>query len=715
MLRGFWQEGGRRRENGNDVARRASASQQQSGWAGRLRRPESRGAALGLAVTALLTFFYALLLRPDARAVGPLARWLRVFELKTLDVRMALRGARAPSGQVLIVEIDERSIAALGRYPWARRVHGQLVERLASLGARAIGLDLLLSEPSQPEEDLALASAMAKAGNVYLAAHVAELAAPPQDRREAVPTPGDFSYRRFLNPPPIGGPAQGAWGGPDGGTGGSRRIPALVMPIPPLAEAAAGIGLSELGTADPDQVFRWLPMAVEADEPGRYYPPFAFVVALGAQGGRVEEEAVLDFGRGVRTRRLGTVPTDPSGHLLVDFLGGARTFPYVSYLDVLEGRVGPEQVSGRIVLVGATAKGLADFRSTPLAVVPGVEVHATVIDNLLNGRFIVLPGWERLASVLALGTLLALTLSRLDARRGLAAAATVLAGYVVVVQLAFVQAGRWLHLFYPLAASITVTAVQLGYGYLTQERQKLAIRRTFQKYVPPEVVEQLLRDPGRAALGGERRTISVLFSDIRGFTSLSEEMKPEEVVRFLNDYFAIMTPIIYRHGGTVDKFEGDGIMALFGAPIHHPDHAVRAVRAALDMQRALEEVQRQWNPAPGGPLRIGVGIATGDVVVGNIGSPERLNYTAVGDTVNLAARLQDLTKEFGAEILIGESTYEAARDVVEAIPIPGIRVRGRSQAVTIYRVTGLRQARPLARTESAGPQAPAGAAGEAGG
>lgn len=702
-----------RREDGNAMATRVPAADQESRRPGRPRRPESRGAALGLAVTALLTVLYALLLRPDPGTMGPLTRWLRVFELKTLDVRMALRGARAPSGQVLIVEIDERSIAALGRYPWDRRIHGQLVERLAALGARAIGLDLLLSEPSQPDEDRALASAMEKAGNVYLAAHVAELPGPPSNRREGAPVRGDFSYQRFLNPPATAARGSGIARGT--APSSARRIPALVMPIPPLAEAAAGIGLSELGAADPDQVFRWLPMAVEADEPGRYYPPFAFVIALGARGGRVAEDAVLDFGRGVRTRQLGTVPTDPSGHLLVDFLGGARTFPYVSYLDVLEGRIGPEQVSGRIVLVGATAKGLADFRSTPLAVMPGVEVHATVIDNVLSGRFIVLPGWERLASVAALGSLLALTLSRLDARRGLVAAAAVLAGYVVAVQLAFVQAGRWLHLFYPLAASLIVTAVQLSYGYLTQERQKLAIRRTFQKYVPPEVVEQLLRDPDRVALGGERRTISVLFSDIRGFTSLSEQMKPEEVVRFLNGYFAVMTPIIYRHGGTVDKFEGDGIMALFGAPIHHPDHAVRAVRAALDMQGALEEVQQQWKSAPGLPLRIGVGIATGDVVVGNIGSPERLNYTAVGDTVNLAARLQDLTKELGAEILIGESTYEAARDVIEAVPIPGTRVRGRSQAVTIYRVTGLRQARPLVEADAAGPPAAVRARGRAGG
>ena len=279
--------------------------------------------------------------------------------------------------------------------------------------------------------------------------------------------------------------------------------------------------------------------------------------------------------------------------------------------------------------------------------------------------------------------------------RGLAAAAAVLGGYALAAQLAFAWAGRWLHLFYPLTCGLGVTLVQLGYGYLTQERQKTVLRRSFQKYVPHEVVEQLLRNPQEVALGGERRPLSVLFSDIRGFTGLSERMNPEAVVRFLNSYFAVMTPIIYRHGGIVDKFEGDAIMALFGAPIFYPDHAVRAVRAALDMRAALAAMQSQWRAQLqlDRPLRIGVGIATGEAVVGNIGSPERLNYTAVGDTVNLAARLQELTKEFATDILVDEATYMAAREVVEAEAIPQVQVRGKTQLLTIYRVTGLRESR----------------------
>ena len=382
--------------------------------------------------------------------------------------------------------------------------------------------------------------------------------------------------------------------------------------------------------------------------------------------------------------------------MLINYAGPGGTFRHLSAVDLLTGKVPPDAVRDRIVFVGATAAGTYDLRVTPTSpIMPGVEKHANVAANILSGRFLRRPDWVELvelAGILFFPLLLAWLLPRLRPAVSVGAVALVWAVLFGAVHLAF-RGGLWLPVVYPtLALGLTFLGITV-YRLLTEERQRLWTKRAFQQFVSPEVVEQLMDNPAALQFGGEMRNLTVLFSDIRDFTPYTERHPPQEVVQMLREYLTKMVDQVLAQQGTLDKFIGDGVMAIFGAPVPLPDHAERACRAALGMIRELEALQARWAAEGREPFRIGIGINTGDMMVGNLGSEQLFDYTVAGDGVNVGARVESLNKEYKTEtsIIISEATYLAAQDVLDVRRLGEATVKGKTRPIVVYELRGIRE------------------------
>jgi len=415
-----------------------------------------------------------------------------------------------------------------------------------------------------------------------------------------------------------------------------------------------------------------------------------------ALAGRAPPLQALQLGEGPDAVR---VPLSSRTSMLVPFLGpgGASggSFQYISAVDVLNGHLAPAALDGKIVLVGTTAPGLQDLRATPVgATFPGVEVHANVISALLDKRFIALPdyalGYEFIV-LGAAGLLLAFGLSLMSVAHG--------SVFFLVVLGAVTGLNTWLFkvhgLVLPMASALVTMAaaylVNMGWGYFVEARKRRGLAELFGTYVPPQLVEKMLEEPGRYSMRAESKELTALFCDMRGFTQLSETLAPVELQAFLNDVFTRLSEIISRHGGTVDKYMGDSVMAFWGAPVDSPMHAALAVRAAVDMAEAMEKLSAT-NHALGRPeVSIGIGMNTGLMSVGDMGSVIRRSYTVIGDAVNLAARLEGLSAAYGVAIVATEATAKAAPEFVWQ-ELDRVRVKGRQQAVTIYAPVALHTA-----------------------
>lgn len=630
------------------------------------------------------------------------------------DQHFRWRGARPGHPQVAIVAIDEPSLRAIGRWPWPRTVLAELIRRLDEAGAAAIGVDVILNEPERSGEleaatrlrerlravgapaavlrevdatieaadhDRMLADAIAASGRVVLPSLFNVSIEPPKQAPERVGQPFKSALVRFKQYddrglfPPVNADSVG-------------------LPIPPLLAAAQGVGHVYM-LADSDGTTRWEALAIEYR--GHYYPSLAVETVRVAAG--LEPTALtLDFGTALVLGDL-EIPIDARARVLIGYAGPVHSFPHHSAADVLAGRVPPERLRDRIVFVGATAEGTYDLRVTPFSpVLPGVEKHANVAANILDGRFLVRPPLVELFEVLAavaLPFLLAWLLPRLRPIPSVGVTLVLGAAVLGGAHLAFRQ-GLWLPAVYP-AVAIAVTFVGVTvFRFFTEERQRLWTKRAFQQYVSPEVVDRIVEDPAALQFGGEVRNLTVLFVDIRDFTGFTERHDPHEVVAMLREHFTRLTNRVLEEGGTLDKYIGDAIMAIFGAPVPAADHAERACRAAWRMVEEAERLRDKWQGEGREPFRIGVGINTGDMVVGNLGSEQLFTYTVVGDEVNLGARIETLNKEHATTrpIIISESTYEAARNAIEARVLGEVKVRGKTRPVVIYELTGLRSPTP---------------------
>ncbi len=637
--------------------------------------------------------------------------FLALAELAVYNQQFRLRGVRPADARVVIVAIDEESLRARGRWPWPRSVLADLVRRLDRAGAAAIALDIILSEPEQSGElravvrlaerlrsrgvagpvqqelermrrdadhDQRLADAIAASDRTVLASQFAlalgaPAAAPP---REGQPLKSAFASFKHYD-------ARGTFPPPHADAAG--------MPIRPLLDAAKSLGHANM-LPDLDGTTRWELLAVEYK--GHYYPSLALEAVRVAAG--IDPFALrLDFGQVVELGET-RIPIDPRARVLVDYAGPGGTFMHVSAARVLSGEVPAGRLKDRLVFVGATAEGTYDLRVTPFSpVFPGVEKHANVAANILGGRFIIRPAWVELieaAGILLLPLALAVVLPRLRPMTATGVTLAMWVGFFGATHLAF-RKGLWLPVVYPsLALAITFVGITI-LRFLTEERQRLWTKRAFQQYVSPEVVERITEDPAALRFGGELRPLTVLFADIRDFTTYTEKREPQEVVQMLREHLTRMTDAILREHGTLDKYIGDAVMAIFGAPVALPDHPLRACRAALAMLTELERLQAKWAAEGKEPFRIGIGINTGPMVVGNLGSEQLFDYTVVGDEVNVGARLEALNKEYTTTkpIIISESTYEGAREAIEARRLGEVTVKGKSRPVVVYELLGLRE------------------------
>ncbi|NQU02735.1 MAG: adenylate/guanylate cyclase domain-containing protein [Syntrophaceae bacterium] len=640
------------------------------------------------------------------------------MELKALDLRFIARGERAPGVETVIAAIDEKSVTELGRWPWTRTKIAKLIDTLKEYGARSIGFDVVFAEPDEnaslreleelskkiddmglkdPEllryldeqkekanTDLILARAIERAGNVtmgyffYTSEKEAEhLSLDDIKRSEEYISESKYGIVRIK--------------------GRQEEYPmieayAAAPNIRPLSDAAEISGFFN-AFPDIDGTNRWFPLAIKLGD--NFYPPLSVAVL----------EQYLDWPMlslkleeyGVEGIKIGDIeiPTDESGRILINFLGPIDTFPIYSITDIINNRLEPALFKDKIVIIGATATGIYDLRVTPFSTVyPGIGIHATVIDNILHQNFIRRPGWTALIDVfviILLGLLMGIIISRVRAVSGLLIGLILVTAWVLVNRFIFSSYNLWLNIVYPLFTILTVYVGITIYKYITEEREKKKIRGAFQYYLTASVINEMLKDPSKLKLGGDKKDLSVLFSDIRGFTTVSEKLTPEELVHLLNEYLTAMTDVVFKNEGLLDKYMGDAIMAVFGAPLDQPDHPKRACMTAMGMMNELRKLQKKWTDEGRPVLDIGIGVNSGDMVVGNMGSEMRFDYTVMGDSVNLGSRLEGMNKEYGTNIVISEFTYESVKDTLFCRELDSVRVKGKSLSVKIYELLGERK------------------------
>ena len=627
--------------------------------------------------------------------------YLDLIELRALDYRFLQRGVRAASPDIVIVAVDDASVEQFGRWPWSRGLMAQLLDRLDTANPSVIGLDIVESE-SGTDRDLGLLRQRLTGidDRTWKTVQRALDQGAADDERLAEALRSSrgvilgyfFDIQRQADRPPVRLATTYSLVQDSRNGGGEQHVPqarTVQENLPALTAAARGVGYFNF-FPDTDGSYRRAPLAI------RFYDQIALPLGLAMlRVYRPQVPLAIRFGPdGVESIRFGEqlIPVAQDGQMFINFRGPGKTFRHVSAAEVLTGRVPPEVFRGKIILLGVTATALADVRVIPFGGnFPGVEIHANVLDNILRGDFVFQPGGSGAFEPVLVFVLAALLGFLLHYARGITGAlvsVAVLGAYVVLSQWAFVTYGWLLNIAYPLLAiGLTYGAITVQ-QYVVEEREKREIRRAFGLYVSPALARLASERPETLALGGETRNLTVLFCDIRDFTSIAERLSAETLVELLNHFLGEMTEVIFRHDGMLDKYVGDAIMAVWGAPLPQADHAGRACRAALTMVTHLHSLQGTWEQRGWPELRIGIGINSGPMVVGNMGSVQRLSYTVIGDNVNLGSRLEGLNKLYGTEIIASEGTVRAADDTLVTRELDMVRVKGRSLPVRIFEILG---------------------------
>ena len=569
---------------------------------------------------------------------------LEGFEARTYDLRMRARqGMKKPAGTIAIIAIDDKSIAELGRFPWSREHFSALIETASAAGARGLVFDVLFPEPQSSAIDRALAAAIKASGRTTLA--------------EA------FTLA------------------PDGGT----TTP--LQPLPGLRAAARNLAHINV-FPDDDGVLRWTRLVLPHSD--GLHPSLALAASMAALGS--DSFTAQPYGLSVGEH---TVPTDGEHYLLINYRGPAGTFARFSFVDVLKGRVPPESLRGKVLLVGPTAIGIYDMRIAPVSSnMPGVEVNANIADNILAGDFMHHGGLEALGDLVAiilLGLLVALVASLLRAAAAFPLV-VVITGVWLWLNLLLFDAGHWVSIVYPCLVIVLVYSAVSYLRFILLDRKSRQVRAMFSSYVSPKIVDQLVKNPELAKVGGESRIVTILFADVKNYTGYSEKRTPREVVTTLNEYLAEMTHSIIDHDGTLDKFMGDGILAYWGAPLPQDNHAELAVSCALDMLARLRQLHLKWQEEGTEPIACGIGLHTGEVIAGNLGAAgKKMEYTVIGDAVNLTFRIQNESRTANCPVMT-EALYERVRQLVIADPLGPVLVKGKQLPIEIYALKGLRSA-----------------------
>jgi len=591
----------------------------------------SRKSALISMLLALITTFTIVGLYYNQNS------FLEAFEAKSYDLRFKnIRGAIPANNQIAIIAIDDKSIAELGRFPWTRSQYIPLLENLSSAGAKAVLFDIFFPEPENLKTDQAFADAIGQAGNVVLAT--------------------TFHFNKAF------------------------QVVGSTGSLPLIESRAIGRGHINF-LPDEDGINRRSMLLIE--EQGKLVPSLGLMGAMLALNDmKVSPElfAIELAGR--------SIPVDDSYAMWINYTGPAGVYPRYSFSDVALGRIDPKLLENKILFLGATALGIYDMRVTPFhSNTPGVEVHATIADNIISGRFIRQTGIEALLDIIfiiLIGLLSFYLTSHFKLYSAIPAMVLIGAAYIWLTY-QFFTLGHWISMIYPLIAAVASLLVSGSFRYLILERRAREMRSMFSSYLSPKLVSRLELDPNAANIGGDSKEITIIFTDIKGFTSFTEHRAALEVVGRLNEYLAAMVHEVNNYDGTVDKFIGDGIMIYWGAPLAQKDHAELAVRALLAMKSALNELCIKWEKNDEQPFVFRGGVNSGEVIAGNIGCHgKKMEYTVIGDTVNLAARLESSAKYYDVDFLVSDKTYQLTKEQFNYRELDLIRVIGRQLPVMVY-------------------------------
>ncbi|MEN2994830.1 MAG: adenylate/guanylate cyclase domain-containing protein [Thermodesulfovibrio sp.] len=615
-----------------------------------------------ISVLISIAFLFLFLLKPYP---------IEIIDMKVYDLFFHIRGQQAPPQSIVIAAVDEASIEKLGRWPWSRDKIAKLIDKLSEFQAAVIALDIILSEPEK--HDKILAESIWKAGNVILPV---VFFFNTEAQENSILSSSAFSIlnsQAFIKYHPI-----------------SSKNALICEKI--LAENAAGFGHIN-AFPDYDGTIRWEVLFIEYY--GYLIPSFSLKTAS-LYLGIPPEKRVVDLTKGVYLGRR-YIPTDKWGRVLIYYYGKNESFRYISIVDILENKVKKEDIENKIVIVGATAVGVYDLKVTPFSsALPGVEKHANVIAAIIDGKNL-LPASSFFVFLMIFltGTISSIFYRRLKALYCLVFLIFLL-GAIFLFSFFLFKNGVWFSVVYISGNLVFQFLATITIRYAYSEKETRQIKRIFSSYVTEKVMNELIKNPSMAKLGGAKTEVTVLFSDIRDFTALSERLPPEKVVEILNEYFSEMVEIVFKWDGTLDKFMGDAIMVFWGAPLPQSDHPERALKCAIEMISKLRFLHNKWEKENKPLFKIGIGISTGEVIVGNIGAEgKKMDYTVIGDHVNLACRLESLNKHFNSEILISETTFERVKKKIEegffgplyVEELGVISVRGKQKPIGIYRVS----------------------------
>ncbi|MBJ6724958.1 CHASE2 domain-containing protein [Geomesophilobacter sediminis] len=613
-------------------------------------------------------------------------------ESKSYDLRLHLRDRLLPQPlvkEIAIVAIDEASVAAIGRWPWSRHEQARLLRKVSEGKPKAVGVDIMLSERENPGADADFGRAVKEAGNVVLATLFMEKEKGQPARQKAAPDfLWDSAFMEVKSVPGI------AW----------KQLAVHTDQVNPPVDEIGRSGVLGSVTTHPDMDGVLRREALSVNYGDDCYPSMPLQVARIALGIPMKE-MILQGGSGVQ---LGSrfIPTDLNGRAIINYRGPEHSFPHLSAADLMQGRLAPSLLRDKIVLIGTSALATYDQKVSPLSAdLTGVEKNANVVQNIILNNFIrKCPMVLDAAMMVAACLILIVFLPRLSARRGVAAGFGVILCYALLSFYLLAYREIWVNLVYPgVAMTVILTAGSISRLFM-EEASARRIRAMFSSYVTERLVDEMIRNPEMARLGGEKREVTVLFSDVKGFTSYSESHEPEEVVAILNEYLGAMTEVILAWDGILDKFIGDAIVVFWGAPMLQEDHARRAVGCALAMQERLAELRRKWEAEGRAPLDSGIGINTGEAIVGNIGAEgKKMDYTVIGDHVNLGARVEGLTRRYETPILMTEYTVAKLRGEIAAGSLTGVSITGLERVIVKGKDTpvGMYSVAPLAAGERA--------------
>jgi adenylate cyclase len=656
-------------------------------WLSRLGRRFTSARALCVALLFALIFL-------RIADPGPLEE----LRLRAFDIFQVLKPRDATSRPVVIVDINDESLQKLGQFPWPRTRLAEMITRLTRLGAAAIAFDIVFSEPDRLSPALA--------ADVYRDLDEdtrSKLRALPSNdqimadaMRQSRVVLGQTGLPVIQREPDAAVPSAGV-----AALGGDPKnfvyqFPGLLRNIPILENAAAGRGVFSIRT-ERDGIVRRVPMVVQAQ--GNVLPSLTFEtlrVATASSTILVRMDAA-----GIKAVALPgfEMPTDRNGQLWIHFAPHDQA-RFVSALDLLEGRVSADRVSRRLVLIGTSAAGLLDLKTTPNdPAMPGVEVHAQVLESILSNTMLAAPSYAvaaELGAALLMGVAIIVLAPILPPALLLLFGGAVIALLVGASWYLFAEQKLLIDFTYPLMSSLLIYLTLVFTNFVKEQAQRRQIRSAFSQYLSPTLVAQLAQSPEKLVLGGEARDMTIMFSDVRGFTTISEIYKddPQGLTALMNSFLTPLTNAIIDRNGTIDKYMGDAIMAFWNAPLYDPSHELNACEAALDMLDRVEQLNREREAAAKAngslfiPINIGVGINTGRCVVGNMGSDLRFDYSVLGDSVNLASRLEGQCKSYGLPIIIGSRTANAAKEKFALLELDFIAVKGKKEPEVVYSIVG---------------------------